>query len=181
MIKPHGYMEWIHVDTELDIMMPWYTKPFLQELATWDLSDTVLFEYGIGNSTIWYAHKCKYVFGVEEKFDWADSVQIQLRMKNLRNSLVKFAPNKQSFINAIDGLEGVNMVAVDGDYWRDECIISALNVLEKNGGTLIIDNWLQPSVWIASDEVQLKLNKYEAHIFKQPGHDDWQTAYFIIK
>ena len=43
------------IDEKIGILYPWYTPQFLDELRTWDLKDKKVFEYGGGDSSIWWA------------------------------------------------------------------------------------------------------------------------------
>jgi hypothetical protein len=166
--------EWQHTCPETGLVLPWYTKSFLDELVTWDLKGKTVFEYGLGATSLWWIKKgCKH-FGMESNDQWftavADSIgqeskfELQLDEKGYPQSIHQWVQDFDIVI--IDGIE------------RDECVKPALECLTP-GGVLIIDNWMQPSVWIATEENQKLLLALEHKIYKQIGHEDWQTAVFI--
>jgi predicted O-methyltransferase YrrM len=174
--------QWQWRDEKTGLRLPYYTKPFLDELATWDLSEKNIFEYGLGASTIYYVNRAKTVCGVDEKKEWIDLIYKEARKEARPSNLVLMHhAEKNDFVNCIyDFPMRFDIVVIDGDYWRDECVVPAINKL-SDGGVIIIDNWLQPSVWMAREETQGLLNDFDCKIYKQEGHPDWQTAVFIKK
>ena len=181
----HEPNEWQHKDKVLGILKPWYVKPFLDVLDTWDLSDKIVFEYGLGNSTIWYAHKAKKVYGVDEQYKWFKEVGFEL-VSNFDKSKYDiffepvgyrypktiYTPNIKFDIVVIDGLTDC----------RDACVVPAIDCV-KDGGVIIVDNWMQPSVHMMNEENQrlLRINCEHYEVYKQENHPDWQTAIFKIK
>lgn len=166
--------EWQYQDESLGgILFPWYVKPFLDELATWDLKDKTVFEYGMGASSLWWANKAGKVFGVDNNLEWFSEVVAALKGKGNYEHI----EDREDYCNAVsEWSELFDIIIIDGAY-RDECVIPALNSL-KEGGILVVDNWMQPSVEIASEENQELLLSMAHRVFKQPGHPDWQTAIF---
>ena len=158
------------------ISLPYYTKPFLDVLDNWDLSDSVVFEYGGGDSSIYYGKHAKAVYGVDDSIEYVNCI----RGYALNNVFIKYRSALDEYINSINEQPFLfDIVIVDGAY-RDECIKASINKIKK-GGILIVDNWMQPEVYMASTEVQQLVTRYEHHIFKQPDHKYWQTLYAIIK
>ncbi len=184
--------EWQFRDDSLGgILFPWYVKPFLDVLSTWDLSDKVVWEYGLGASTIWYAHKAKEIYGVDSNTQWLSAVLDRLKElgKTGRFQLANtaFHTEHEAMLHYTNSIymtdvcvsgDLFDIVVIDGLY-RDECIPHALKYL-KPGGELIIDNYNQPSVWMATQKSQdlLADETFDQKIFKQNGHPDWQTAVF---
>lgn len=157
--------EWQHTCAETGLVFPWYVKSFLDELATWDMKGKTVLEIGGGSSTLWWNKKAKKVLTSESDPEYIEELlkhgcEVQIfNIHALKNC------GKDYDIVIIDGIE------------RDECVVPALDCL-KPGGILIIDNWNQPSVWIANQENQTILLALEHKVWKQEGHDDWQTAIF---
>lgn len=169
--------EWQVKDEELDVLYPWYTKSFLDELRTWDLCQKYVWEYGLGAGSLWWACKCRKLYGVENNVDWFNVVSDKIGYA----SKIKCRIDPNYYVNSIyDSGLLFDIIVVDGDpvELRDKCIQAALDCL-KPSGFLIIDNWLQPSVWMASEETKKLLEPYPYKIFKQENHLDWQTAVFI--
>lgn len=181
MIDLNHSNEWQHRDPSTGLVLPWYTKSFLDELVTWDLTGMKVFEYGGGASTIWWNKRAKRVFTVDNNEQIFESL-----IKHIgKESVMMYTPieNKMQYVNYVYGPHGdkFDIIIIDGDpvEWRDDCVKPALDCL-KPGGKLIIDNWDQPSVWVPSDETRALLAKYPVKIYRQTGHPDWQTAVFTI-
>lgn len=169
--------EWQATDPELGINYPWYTNKFLEVLKTWDLSDKVIFEYGLGGSTLWYSHKVKKQYGVDSDEVWMQWVGQYLN-DNGKFPYLLYETDPNLYPSSIYRCQTkFDIVVVDG-IERDACVPMALDCL-KDDGILIIDNYQQPSVWMAEERTLNILSKYECHVFKHEGHYDWQTAYFI--
>jgi hypothetical protein len=123
--------EWRYFDDKLGIPYPWYTKPCLEFLETLDLRDTLIYEYGVGESTNWYEMNGAIVDGVDSNDEWVGCCSIALYTKD-----------KEAYVTSAcqDGVL-FDIIVIDGD-WRDECTEYALMAL-KPGGLLIIDNYKQ--------------------------------------
>lgn len=180
MIDLNHCNEWQHRD-ESGMVLPWYTKSFLDELVTWDLKDKVVFEYGCGASSLWWNKKCKKLYGVESNADYHAAVVEATWPKAL--IILPYEDNVQGYANSIKiCCEQFDIIIIDGEpiQWRDACVQSAIDRIVP-GGKLIIDNWMQPSVgWIPSEETQQLLSQYPVQIYKQEGHPDWSTAVWTI-
>lgn len=186
MIDLNATNEWQHRDPETGLVFPWYTKSFLDELVMWDLNDKVVFEYGAGASTVWWAKKCKRVAGVEYDQSYSDTVNIELSQRHIQYSRswpVSWYTFKEQYINCVRSLgRNSDIIIIDGEpiAWRDDCVKPALDCI-KPGGCLIIDNWDQKSVgWLPSEETQQLLSQYPVKVYPQEGHPDWKTAVWII-
>ena len=161
MIKPIEH--WLTLDQH-GIQMPWYVRPFLQELITWNLKDKYIFEYGCGYSSLWYRSRGALLYGVDNNETWASL------------SGVRYEPDENWYLESISFLNvKFDIVIIDGT-WRDRCTKYALKRL-VNGGKLIIDNWEQPSVepndWTETKEL---IKWMDIEVYKEPTHPDWKTA-----
>lgn len=165
--------EWQNRDSQSGLVFPWYTKSFLDELVTWDLKDKIVFEYGCGASSLWWASRCKKLYGVENNKEYFETVVSHIGDK----ACLAHETEENPYINSIRQW-GVlfDIIVVDGG-WRDESIPTVLEHL-KPGGKIIYDNWMQPSVCCQTEEVQELLLSFPHAIYKQEGHPDWQTAVF---
>ncbi len=177
--------EWQKRDEETGLLFPWLVESFLEELKTWDLKNKKVYEIGLGASTVWWSRECMELYGVDNNKEYFQSL-CDFFDKNGDGSLMRMIigvrEKKEDYIGYITvGFDLYDIIIVDGDpvEWRDDCIKAALNCINK-GGKLIVDNWLQPSVWMASEETQALLRDYPSKIYKQESHPDWQTAVFDI-
>lgn len=157
--------DWLTVDDQ-GLLMPWYTRPFLEKLEKIDFKDQNVFEYGVGNSTIWFRKRGANVFGVDDSPAWAEKIGVPCKI------------DKESYCGYIQKVRKTfHMIVIDGIY-RDECIEYALPLLKKDG-VIVIDNWKQPSVdpnnWDITDRV-IEEKNLDLVIYKEPTHPDWSTA-----
>ncbi len=163
---------WRYIDERNGLIFPWYTKPFLIELISMDTSNWKVFEYGCGDSTIWWRKHCKTIISVDGNRNWADKTQSY------------FVEDKDGYINFPKNFiedQLFDCIIIDGDpmEWRDECTSVALECLKK-GGLLIIDNYNQKTVeneYMPLTENLLK--DKEKKVYKQEDHQDWKTACWI--
>lgn len=165
--------EWQHIDPENGLVMPWYVKPFLDELSTWPLKGLTVFEYGAGASTLWWLSKGCFVTAVDSDEEYLKAIYKSLPLGG--NAMIYNAQFIDQYIYSLNFMHDI--VVVDGK-WRDQCIERALNYCR----VLIVDNWMQPSVdWMPSERIQKLLSGYSSTIWRQPNHQDWKTAIFTIR
>lgn len=166
------------------MVMPWYTWPALEEIEKWDLSEKKILEFGGGSSTLWFAKRCREIVCVETDQDYSDAI-ISNRIHNLKlyGRLLKIEGLRESGYFNVDliymhkVLFEIIVVDCDPVVARDFVIGESINVL-KPGGKLIVDNWRQPSVYMPSNSIMQALVKFEVDLYRQPDHEDWQTAIF---
>jgi predicted O-methyltransferase YrrM len=167
---------------------PWYTHPTLEMLDTLDLSDKIVFEFGVGDSSIWWGRRCKKLYGVEYTKQWVDHVNENVKATIEHNqNFIKYTPdwqpidldNPDNYVHSISkhGIK-FDIIIIDGGD-REECVEPALANI-KEGGMIIFDNWMQPSVCVQSGKIQERLLAFKHDIYHQPGHPDWKTAVFYI-
>lgn len=168
--------EWQYICPETGLVFPWYTKPCLDEIVTWDLTDKVVFEYGCGASSLWWAKKCKKLYGVENNREYFE--EVAGRIGDI--ACIAHETEERSYINSIlQWCRHFDIIVVDGG-WRDESIPTVLEHLNP-GGIIIYDNWMQPSVEVQSEETQRLLLAYPNTIYKEPTHPDWKTLVATIQ
>lgn len=173
MIDLNAMNEWQNRDDLTGLVFPWYTKSFLDELVTWGLRDKVVFEYGAGASTLWWAKKCKQVFGVESNSEYVNAINDHLGGPAIKHETIKDTYIKDVFYCKVQ----YDIIIIDGEpiQWRDDCVKPALDCL-KPGGKLIIDNWDQKSVgWLPSEKTRTIVTALPHIIYSQAGHPDWKT------
>lgn len=76
--------------------IPWYTYPTIDFLNNLDLRNVDIFEYGSGNSSIYFLNKGALVTSVEDDLDW---------FKKIKNNLVGhnliFEENQKEYISKV--------------------------------------------------------------------------------
>ena len=115
--------------------LPWYTYPAIEMLKQWDFGKAVVFEYGSGNSTLFWSQRASRVFAIEEHTEWFDRVKSRMPA----NASIQLARQQADYVNAPRGI-GVSpdVIIVDGRL-REACSRVAVEVL-KPGGLVILDN-----------------------------------------
>ena len=170
-------------------VMPWFTRPFLDVLQTWDISTWSIAEWGTGYSTLWFIRTCAQLTSIEHNPVWFDAVTAYLKEHQIAHSdyrlasaLFKPGPERESqvdYINALDNsAKKYDCIIIDGMH-RNACAKKALDHI-KQGGIIILDNADQQSIGISSQPTFQLLKKYKHYSYAQPGHVDWKTDYWII-
>ena len=115
--------------------VPWYTYPAIEYLRQFDFSNKNIFEYGCGNSSIFWANLAKSVTSVEIDPKWYENIN-NLKPNNLN---IKLRISRDSYIGSIQESNILyDLVIVDGIH-RYECARKSIQYLAKDG-LLILDN-----------------------------------------
>ena len=115
--------------------IPWYSYPSIEYLSQLDFSDKTIFEFGCGNSSLWWAMRAKQVVSVEDNPQWYQS-RLQYQMPNLS---VNLCENQNDYCNAIFNYSCLfDVIVVDGKF-RDNCATNAIKKLSSDG-MIIFDN-----------------------------------------
>jgi hypothetical protein len=122
------------VDSDLN-PIPWYTYPAIEYLKQFDFSDKNIFEYGSGNSSIFWASLAKSVTSVEKDASWFEVIS-KSKSSNL-NIILK--EQKSEYVNCIEsGNILYDLIVIDGAY-RYDCAEVAIKYL-SNDGLIILDD-----------------------------------------
>ena len=116
--------------------VPWYTYPAIEFIEDKVSSDFVVFEFGAGQSTLWWSKKVKQVISVESNQSWFDTIYDRMPDNvnlSLETDELKYA---DLILNYPD--QFFDVVVVDGEN-RNSCFKNALNKLKPNG-FIIFDN-----------------------------------------
>lgn len=115
--------------------VPWYTYPAIEYLKQLDFSNKTIFEYGSGNSTLFWARRCKTVVSVEDSRSWYDKIKGKLP-DNVEYHLME---EEKEYIKAIHQYSNeFHVIVIDGSY-RYDCAVEALDKL-RGDGLVILDN-----------------------------------------
>ncbi len=116
--------------------IPWFTYPCVEYLRQLDLSDKRIFEWGSGNSTLFWANKCSDVTSVEN--DPIYYQKIKSRLKSNVNLFLEVEPSK--YIHKIAQCDKkFDIIVIDGPAWRMDCAQLAVKYLADDG-IVILDN-----------------------------------------
>jgi tRNA A58 N-methylase Trm61 len=115
--------------------VPWYTYAAINFLSPRLKPHMEVFEYGSGNSTLWYAERVAHVVTCEHNREWADIVR-----KNLpQNAVLAERPLGSAYVDEIGNYDRkFDIVAIDGRM-RSACSRRCVPYLSP-GGVIIWDN-----------------------------------------
>lgn len=115
--------------------IPWYTYPAIEYFDQIDAQGLRVFEYGSGNSSLYWARKGADVWSVEHDAAWWESMST--RSAQLKGLLLR--QSADVYARTIDEVGGeFDIIVVDGA-WRNECAMAAFSHL-RPGGMVILDN-----------------------------------------
>lgn len=115
--------------------VPWYTYPFTEFIKTRLRPDFTAFEYGSGNSTLWYASRISSITAVEHEREWFEFMKPKLS----GNANVIFRERGAGYIRAVGEKDKkYQLIIIDGRD-RVKSTLYAVKYLTDNG-VLILDN-----------------------------------------
>ncbi|EHR73395.1 hypothetical protein BurJ1DRAFT_4609 [Burkholderiales bacterium JOSHI_001] len=119
--------------------IPWYTYPAIEYLSNLDFSAKRVFEYGSGNSSVWWAGRCQHLIAIESDDGWYR--QIKAATTALGNFDYRQAGERQAYVQQ-PGLDGADVVIIDGLY-RADCadhVVALVNQGRLNPNLVVFDN-----------------------------------------
>jgi hypothetical protein len=126
--------------------IPWYTYPAIEYLKQLDFRGRTVFEYGSGNSTLFWAARAERVVSVEDDEAW----YLKMRPQLPANCELLLETDLAAYVDTITRYrERFDIIVVDGAArggTRLRCSRNAVTAL-KRGGMVILDNsdWLPES------------------------------------
>jgi len=122
--------------------IPWFTYPAIDYLKSIDLSRKTVFEFGSGNSTIFWAKRCKKVISVEHDKKWYEKTLSKLKelRQNQKRAELIFAPTKKGYLESIKKYKNnFDIIVIDGLY-REQCARKEILEKLKTKGWIVLDN-----------------------------------------
>ena len=115
--------------------IPWYTYPAIEFIETKINKNFIIFEYGSGQSTFWWADRVKSVYSVEHDPAWY--LQLKNVPQNVRLSLIE---KDKEYANDILKYpdHSFDIIIIDGII-RNKCAKTCVKKLKQNG-FIIYDN-----------------------------------------
>ena len=145
----YGHLRTVRTASSVDANgdpVPWYTYPAIEYLKQFDFTSKSVFEYGSGNSTLFWAARAASVTSVEDDEQW----YAINRHRVPANCRLLFEPDLLRYTDTIAAHPGgFDIIVVDGPArgrTRYKCAKRALTHL-RPGGLIILDNsdWLPQS------------------------------------
>ena len=114
--------------------IPWLTYSFMDFITARLKKSFSLFEYGCGNSTLFFARHVKKITSVEHNKKWFE----QIEPKSPNNSELHFR-TAENYVDSIADFEKeYDLILIDG-ILRNKCITKCVSFL-KEDGVIILDN-----------------------------------------
>ncbi len=114
--------------------IPWFTYGAIAYLDQFDFSTLDVFEYGSGNSTLFWQACARRVVSVEDDPTWFAEIETQIDRSRVDYRLV---PASEDYVSAVSG-RTYDIIVIDGSH-REECVAPAIRSLNA-GGFIILDN-----------------------------------------
>jgi hypothetical protein len=115
--------------------LPWFTYPAIEYLKQFDFADKRVFEYGAGNSSLFWAARAREVVAVESDRQWFNRISAACPT----NLFLKLQTDKDSYVASIAEQQGkFDVIVIDGK-WRNACATFCVAYLDING-MIIVDN-----------------------------------------
>ena len=116
--------------------IPWLTYPFIDFITPRLSNQLTIFEFGAGNSTLFFAKKVREIFSVEHNKDWYDRIS-ELAKGNV-NLIYKEVDDE--YPKAIRGLnKKFDIIIVDAEE-RVNCVKNSLTALTESGVIVLDDS-----------------------------------------
>lgn len=115
--------------------LPWYTYPAIEYLNSFVFTSCNLFEFGSGNSSIYWAKRVERIVSVEHNKLWFETIN----HKRMPNQFIILATEEASYTNALAAQSKTfDIIIIDGD-WRLQCTLEAIKYI-KPSGMILLDN-----------------------------------------
>ena len=114
--------------------IPWYTYTAIEFLSQFCYKDLSVFEYGSGNSTLYWSARAAQVTSVEHNPQWYS--QMQRVYADRGNVACILQPDSERYVSSLS--QKYDVIVIDAN-WRDACSACALQYI-KEGGMIIIDD-----------------------------------------
>ena len=129
---------------------PWFNYSFLDFLTPRLNSEMSIFEYGLGNSTLYFNRISTHCFGVEHDKSWYEKVVGDHFSKENY-----FLCDEEEYVNSIQNKNRkFDIIIVDGKL-RNECLLKAISFL-SDAGVVILDDSERQEYEVSIHEIKSK-------------------------
>lgn len=123
---------------EIGLALPWFTYCSIHFLKSRLSREFKVFEYGSGNSTIWFSYLTKHIVSVEHNRNWHQNFTDKLKERSNVNYLYKDLKSGEYQNEILNYFKEFDIIVIDGRQ-RVQCGKNSLKAL-KEGGVIIWDN-----------------------------------------
>ena len=182
--KDIGWFQSFHMNQPVNnsnMPIPWITYPAIDFIDSRLNKNMDLFEFGGGNSTLYFSKKVNYVTTVENDPDWYNKIRTHVP-NNVNIIYEKLIYNGNYCKTAMNSKKMYDIIIIDGRD-RVNCIINSINSLKENG-VIILDDSQREEYCAGREFLQEKhfrhidfwgispgyLNRYSTTIFYRDGN-----------
>jgi hypothetical protein len=152
-LRKQGWFRSVREKRSVDakgLPLPWLSYPAIEFIGERLNQSQVLYEYGCGGSTLWFAQRCKQIYSVEHHEQWRDEFSKRLPA----NAQIIFKPlgcavdylnvaftktsSRNEYSDSILSSPRPDVVVIDGIF-RNACAAAACEAVSESG-VLIYDN-----------------------------------------
>ncbi len=162
---------------EKDETIPWYTYPAIEFLNQFDFSDKKVFEFGLGNSSLYWSERSLSLISIEHDYGWFNKMNDNIR-SNQRLFLKK---NKDEYVKSINTFETkFDIIIIDGVF-RQDCSMEVEKNLNLESGIVILDNsdWYAETAKFLRDS--MNMIQIDFHGFGPINSYTWTTSLFLTR
>lgn len=158
-----------------EAVIPWYTYSAIEFVDQFDLNQKTVFEWGCGNSSLFFAERAAKVISVEHDMSWYEQMRSVLKS----NQELKYVTLEQYPGSIKDYGKKFDIIVIDGQR-RFDCVRSITSFL-KEDGMVILDNsdWFYLSAAFLREE--LGLVQVDFHGFGPINAYTWTTSVFFTR
>lgn len=153
--------------------LPWYTYPAIEYLSQFDFSACRVFEFGAGNSSLYWGRRALEVVTVENDPAWAERVRAGLRT----GQSLLLRQRRDEYVGALQEQAGTfDVIVIDGR-WRHACAAVSPGRM-RDGGLILLDN--SDKFPEAADALRGQgLFEVDFSGFGPVNHYSWTTSLFM--
>ncbi len=116
--------------------IPWYTYPAIEYLSQFDYTSKKIFEFGCGNSSLFWANRAQKVISIEDNPKWFEKWQKEFKHPSLN---ILWRDEGEIYEKAIlENKECYDVIVIDGKR-RAQCAQTAVQRLDQ-GGIIVLDD-----------------------------------------
>ena len=174
----YGYNKTLQQQKPIDASgaaIPWYTYPAMEFIEQFDFSEKKIFEWGSGNSSVYFSKKAAQVISIEHDTQWYNIVSARLQSNQQLQHI-----DLEQYPAAIETFsEQFDVIVIDGQR-RFDCAQMCQPFLKENG-MIILDNsdWFYLSAAYLREK--LNLLQVDFHGFGPINNYTWTTSIFLTK
>jgi hypothetical protein len=121
--------------------IPWFTYPCVDFLKEKTIIEATIFEYGLGNSSLFFQTRVKEIYGVESDKEWYKWIKKHTDDKANCNFILVELINEE-YVNSISHFnKKFDIILIDG-FLRNECIFHSIKYLNEKGVIILDDSQL---------------------------------------